>query len=555
MEELAKLIQQGSSTAPLTGGPIEGIARMLTAGVGGYLSNQERERAKAEQSKATEGFLDLLPGASSTDLASAITPEGAAAAAYRAENRGNPPPANTDTIDSAAAGRVTDAAGYRHMASSNLLPVAQKEHAWAMSEALEAQKRGAVTPEGFADPTGAPGTPASPGIPDPDLTGIARALQQPPAMPAGTGAPADPQTQAIARAMNPAGFNDKIRQLAMNPWTRDIGINLAGQVIARQFKEQEPFTLGEGQIRYGANGQVLARGPDKGDKAPDLIRSLQAAGIDPKSPQGQALIAEHFGKADNQLVEIFDANSPTGTRYVPRSQAVGQFGKMPTGMEVTTGPNGTTIRTGVRAKQENPSGLAQPTQNKVEEALLHTTERTRRVDAIADSYRSQYQQIAPRASALWTSMKEKMGFTPSEQDRQMLGEFSVFRRRAADDLTNTLKEMSGAAVTPQEAERLQKVIPNPGTGLLDGDSPTEFESKMVDLRRQLKFAEARLNYLRQNGFDISMRDRLPLERVPKLINDRGEALYKELEAQGLQGNELVQTVQTRLAREFGLTGP
>lgn len=231
-------------------------------------------------------------------------------------------------------------------------------------------------------------------------------------------------------------------------------------------------------------------------------------------------------------------------------QRVEGFQPLPrTGMEVQT-PDGTIVRMG---GEPGGSGLQKPTQNKVEEAYLNTTERMARVNRIRDSFRPEFLQIGNRWGNLATAWKEKAGFDASPQERQSLAEFSEFRSRAANDLNQTLKEMSGAAVTPQEAERLLKVIPNPGTGLFDGDSPTEFKAKMDDVFTDLRRAEARLNYIRRNGFDLSRMKDIPLDQVPRLINERAGQIELELGSQGITGEQLQIEVRRRLAEEFGLS--
>lgn len=56
----------------------------------------------------------------------------------------------------------------------------------------------------------------------------------------------------------------------------------------------DPYTLSEGQTRYsGSDGSVLAQGPEK---QTDFQRNMRLAGIDPSSPQGQALIASRLRK-------------------------------------------------------------------------------------------------------------------------------------------------------------------------------------------------------------------------------------------------------------------
>lgn len=55
----------------------------------------------------------------------------------------------------------------------------------------------------------------------------------------------------------------------------------------------DPYTLSEGQIRYGSDGNVVARGPDK---ETDFQRNMRLAGIDPSSPQGMRLLQQRLSK-------------------------------------------------------------------------------------------------------------------------------------------------------------------------------------------------------------------------------------------------------------------
>lgn len=54
----------------------------------------------------------------------------------------------------------------------------------------------------------------------------------------------------------------------------------ADKVLESQlFPKQEAFTLGEGQVRYGADGRVVAQGPAKAQDKTSLEKMLDAAGI------------------------------------------------------------------------------------------------------------------------------------------------------------------------------------------------------------------------------------------------------------------------------------
>ena len=71
----------------------------------------------------------------------------------------------------------------------------------------------------------------------------------------------------------------------------------ASKVLERQLfpKEAEPYTLGEGQVRFGPNNQQLAQGPAKVDKEPDAIRQLKAIYGD-GTPAYQAALQQYGAK-------------------------------------------------------------------------------------------------------------------------------------------------------------------------------------------------------------------------------------------------------------------
>lgn len=68
------------------------------------------------------------------------------------------------------------------------------------------------------------------------------------------------------------------------------------------------------------------------------------------------------GAKSEPLVEVFDPDSPTGTRFVPRSQAAGRAGKPASGLAIETSPDGsvrvTQGREQGRNKQQTPEQAA-----------------------------------------------------------------------------------------------------------------------------------------------------------------------------------------------------
>jgi hypothetical protein len=116
-------------------------------------------------------------------------------------------------------------------------------------------------------------------------------------------------------------------------------------------------------------------------------------------------------------------------------------------------------------------------------------------------YRDEYQIIPQKAKYLLTLQAEKWGLTDisPDEERAMSG-FVQLRQQANTTLNDYIKAITGAQMSVAEAGRLEKSVPKAGTGLFDGDSPTEFKAKLEQFGRLTKLARARNVYALKNGF-------------------------------------------------------
>jgi len=227
-----------------------------------------------------------------------------------------------------------------------------------------------------------------------------------------------------------------------------------------------------------------------------------------------------------------------------------------TGMDIDVGPEGTHIRTGVSGLS---GGAAQrKTETRISDKLFDVQESISRLDNIADSYEPRFLQVGTRVNSLWTSVREKMGDTPvrkwvdlsiSDEDKKTLGDYSAFRREGLENVNLYIKEITGAQMSVKEADRLKSAMPDPGDGILNGDSPTVFESKWESTMKALKTNQARYIYYLKDGFTPEQVAKLaqqgnlmPLSDVRKKMNERG----KELEKQGLKAPQ----IKIKLLQEF-----
>jgi hypothetical protein len=201
--------------------------------------------------------------------------------------------------------------------------------------------------------------------------------------------------------------------------------------------------------------------------------------------------------------------------------------------------------------------LGKPAQGAVDTGLLDTTKGIMTLSTIEGQFRPEFQQVMPRAGAMWASWKDKAGVGMSPDESKFLKDFSAYKRNAINTMNEYIKSITGAAMSEQEAQRILKGMPSPGEGVFDGDSPTEFKAKLDDAMRQTKMSLARYEYIKRNGIaltDITVKAIIPLERMPQIMNERGN----ELEAQFKRGNpnmpstEVQNRVRAVLAKEFGL---
>lgn len=301
-----------------------------------------------------------------------------------------------------------------------------------------------------------------------------------------------------------------------------------------------------------ATARARTEGEAAGAKAVSQIDTLVSSG----ASREQALKAAGLSSPPIRPVEVFDPNSPTGTRLLSPEEALGRPGKPPSGIEITS-PDGTTIRTGVRGSGDK-SGLAKKTINTIENKLLQTTQGLDRIASIKAAFQPRFLEIGTKFETALAAGKNKLGIELSPDETQLLTDFTVFKRRTVENLNLVVRDLSGAAVTAQEAERLRAALPDVGDGIFSGDSPVSFQAKLNDVFRALNLAKARLVFAREQGLsgDIDrIAKNLPLDMVEQQIEREGqliEAIVRE-ENPGAPQSAIDADVRVRLANRFGLS--
>lgn len=335
---------------------------------------------------------------------------------------------------------------------------------------------------------------------------------------------------------------NQARMLAMMPPEQAMSIYQG--IVSQQFKPKDPIKVGAGEVVL----DPVTRQPiyTAREKAPE---GMQWVGDQLVPIPGYSQAKAGFVGAQEQAKAPFNFTAvPAGGMLVNHAALAGGRGGAPATAGAPAGGQQGGIQQpmpGVYVDQRPQIGT------KIEEKAFDAYEAISRLNNVSQSFKPEYLQFGTRLGAEWSALKERLGAGLNDAQKSELQGFSTFKRDALNNLNKTLNELSGAAVSPAEGQRIAAELPNPGTGVFDGDSPTEFKSKLERASSSLRNATMRYAYAKNNGIDPM---KIPLDQVPQLMNKRGEEISKALRQQypNVDDATLKGEVTVRLRREFGL---
>lgn len=204
--------------------------------------------------------------------------------------------------------------------------------------------------------------------------------------------------------------------------------------------------------------------------------------------------------------------------------------------------------------------LDKEARNRVEGQMVDGFNQLGRLASIQQQFKPEYLMIDKRAGFAWNSLMDSTSMTRKSlkpEQRAQLADYAAFRQEATENLNRYIKEITGAQMSEAEAARLTRAMPNPGTGIFDGDSPTEFKAKMDNAVRMSQLAFARNSFLRKQGFQGNAEQaasQIPLHRMEGIIQQRAQSLLQETQQSnpGVPPAELMPLVRQRLRSDFGI---
>lgn len=196
-----------------------------------------------------------------------------------------------------------------------------------------------------------------------------------------------------------------------------------------------------------------------GDKAADWVMTTQ---IDPQNPM-----------AAPQRVLVNKLTGQTRPVLIGGQPMYGAHDN--SGISVETGPAGTSVRTGAAASMP----IAKGAMTGISKDAVALRERLARVSRAVNMFKPEWLTTRGQVGAGITAFDDRVirPFTGGygimgPENRKDLLEYSAFKSTVTNDLNQVVHDLSGAAVTTQEAERLKQAI----ASMEDG--PLQFIGKM-----------------------------------------------------------------------------
>jgi hypothetical protein len=184
---------------------------------------------------------------------------------------------------------------------------------------------------------------------------------------------------------------------------------------------------------------------------------------------------------------------------------------------------------------------------------------------VASLYKPEFQQMPTKWQNAISAGKEKwLGQNLDQNERQSLVEYTNYRKSAVGMYSEEIAKGGGKTLTPFEVKIYGGKLPNPGTGMFDGDSPTEFESGMKQMYSTLMKSKARMMWYQTIGqgaeFNKKIKSNQPadkaglisLEDMDKVINNRAAQLERDMRIAnpGITPPQLSEMVKNTIQKEF-----
>ena len=373
---------------------------------------------------------------------------------------------------------------------------------------------------------------------------------------------ADQQNQLF----NQGQEKQKLTQsLALAQYAAQPGVNKA------QIERDVPDVIAGFEQLHGPGSWASATEEQVSASAQDAVRKLSAhLGIGPAKPKYE------FKEVNGRLIRT-DENAGTGTvignyssnklgapvagidpvtkkpilmRYGDSStDGVPVGNQLPTpaqprhGMSVTTS-DGTSIQIG---GDGSPVDLSKATRTNIEGDFVKAQANLSNISDISAQWKTEFSTWAGQGQQLIAAIRDKSGIAAaklSPDDKQHLSDYSTWKSSANSALSAYLNQLSGAAISPNEEQRLRAGFPN------DQDGPTEFKAKVDATAKRFAMVQARAAYMLANP-SIKM-DSVSIDGMQGIILGEANKLSKAYTDRGMDAEAARQRAIAETRGRFGI---
>jgi hypothetical protein len=385
---------------------------------------------------------------------------------------------------------------------------------------------------------------------------------------AGVGGPAQPGLDVGAGIQNALRNRLMQQQIESDPYRRQLderALRLQSLALDIKAKAMEqgapgkPITLDYPTFTLSGESQSVAEAADMVAKYPDQANDpgfmpwLANRGVTFKRKETKAVEAPKTRTRQEGAQEITEEWTGTewkkiggGPKWNPKEEGFDISMDKEGNVRITKGAGG-----GGAAGQ---GAMTKPTQTKIEGKLFDSTNSLARLQKIEEAFKPEFMTWKTRLGQEITSGKAKLGMDVSPEERQARVEFVTFKRRAMSNLNQYLNELSGAAITEQEAKRLTQAMPD-----AEKDDPIEFESKMRDIIEEAKLGIIRYKYLLASGWtDEQIVGSVKKSQVQSIgafrsqIQARGKEIAEEEKQKGTYPGDIPGIIKEKIRQEFKL---
>ena len=275
--------------------------------------------------------------------------------------------------------------------------------------------------------------------------------------------------------------------------------------------------------------QVLARG------VLGVQQQLELAKSDRDFELALATLDQEIAAARKPVSTIGKINQDYKNDFISKSErdsAVAKANSSKRGITITH-PDGTTTVIG-----GSGNGLGKSATNQLQTGIIQNHELLDLTDSVRESFQPEFLTYQGQGEGFFTRHAEKLGMDIGAARKQFLKDRTQFVTKTERLFNAYRKEITGAAAAVQELDRLKKSFLN-----VD-QSPSEFEATLDSYQAELKRTIRLRNKLLREGLDPRTKqggatlDNLFLTGVDDDVEERG----RELEAQGLSENEIMETL-------------